>query len=178
MFFPINCVRNKTKQSDQILSFNFLKINLFIYLFLAVLSLRCFARAFSGYCELGLLFIAVPGLLTAVVLLLQSTDSRRAGPGIAARGLQSVRLISCSAPAQLFHGMWNLPRSGVESMSSALAGSFLFTAPPGKSHLVIFDVRFNSQFQLEMYIIQKNIRLWWYDITQVPTRLFLSHICK
>ena len=30
-----------------------------IYLFMAMLGLRCFARAFSSCCEWGLLFVAV-----------------------------------------------------------------------------------------------------------------------
>ena len=49
-------------------SFFFL-INLFIYLFLAVLGLRCCARAFSSCSERGLLFIEVCGLLIAVASL-------------------------------------------------------------------------------------------------------------
>ena len=46
----------------------FLKIY-FIYLFLAVLGLRCCAWAFSSCGERGLLFIAVRGLLIAVASL-------------------------------------------------------------------------------------------------------------
>ena len=38
----------------------------FIYLLLAVLGLRCRARAFSSCSEQGLLFVAVRRLLTAV----------------------------------------------------------------------------------------------------------------
>ena len=41
----------------------------FIYLFLAVLGLRCCAWAFSSCGEQGLLFIAVRGLLIAVASL-------------------------------------------------------------------------------------------------------------
>ena len=41
----------------------------FIYLFLAVLGLRCCARAFSNCSEQGLLFVAVHGLLIAVASL-------------------------------------------------------------------------------------------------------------
>ena len=41
----------------------------FIYLFLAVLGLRCCARAFSSCGERGLLFVAVRGLLMAVASL-------------------------------------------------------------------------------------------------------------
>ena len=42
---------------------------LFIYLFLAVLGLRCCARAFSSCGEQGLPFVAVSGLLNAVASL-------------------------------------------------------------------------------------------------------------
>ena len=41
-------------------------VYLFIYLFLAVLGLRCCARAFSSCGEQGLLFAVVRGLLIAV----------------------------------------------------------------------------------------------------------------
>ena len=40
-----------------------------IYLFLAALGLRCFARAFSSGGEQGLLFLAAFRLLTAVAFL-------------------------------------------------------------------------------------------------------------
>ena len=46
--------------------FYFLKL---IFLFLAVLGLRCCVRAFSSYGERGLLFVAVHGLLIAVASL-------------------------------------------------------------------------------------------------------------
>ena len=44
-------------------------INLFIYLFLAVLGLHCCVRAFSSCGERGLLFVAVCGLLIVVASL-------------------------------------------------------------------------------------------------------------
>ena len=44
-------------------------INLFIYLFLAALGLRCCVRAFSSCSECGLLFVAVSGILIAVASL-------------------------------------------------------------------------------------------------------------
>ena len=47
----------------------FFKINLFIYLFLAALGLRCCAWAFSGCGERGLLFVAVHVLLIVVASL-------------------------------------------------------------------------------------------------------------
>ena len=49
--------------------FYFLKFIYFIYLFLAVLGLRCCARAVSSCGERGLLFAAVHGLLIAVASL-------------------------------------------------------------------------------------------------------------
>ena len=49
--------------------FLFSFFNIFIYLFLAALGLRCCTRAFSSCGEQGLLFIAVRGLLIAVASL-------------------------------------------------------------------------------------------------------------
>ena len=49
--------------------YEFLKFIYFIYLFLAVLGLRCCVRAFSSCSEWGLLFVAVRGLLIAVASL-------------------------------------------------------------------------------------------------------------
>ena len=42
------------------------------------------------------------------------------------------RLSSCGTQAQLFCGMWDLPRPGLEPVFPALAGGFLTTVPPGK----------------------------------------------
>ena len=47
----------------------FFNIHLFIYLFLAALGLRCWARAFSSCIERGLLSVAVHGLLIVVASL-------------------------------------------------------------------------------------------------------------
>ena len=47
----------------------FFFFNLFIYLFLAVLGLRCCVRAFSSCSERGLLFLAVHRPLIAVASL-------------------------------------------------------------------------------------------------------------
>ena len=71
----------------------------FIYLFLAVLGLRCCKWAFSSRGELGLLFIAVLGLLIVVASLV-------AEHGLQAHGLHQLqhtgsvvaaRRLSCSA---------------------------------------------------------------------------------
>ena len=57
--------------TPKVLLFFFFFFNKFIFylLFLAVLGLRCYARGFSSCGELGLLFVAVRGLLIAVVSL-------------------------------------------------------------------------------------------------------------
>ena len=61
-------------------------------------------------------------LLRCVGFSLQSMGSRCAG------------FSSCGTRAQLLHGMWDLPRPGIEPESPALAGRFLTTAPPGRTH--------------------------------------------
>ena len=77
---------------------------------------------------------------------------------VAARGLSSCglralerRLSSCGARPQLLHGMWDLPRSGIEPVSPALAGELLTTVPPGKS-LDIF-----LSFKI-LYVIQRTLK--------------------
>ena len=55
-------------------------------------------------------------------------------------GLRALehRLSSCGVHAQLLRGMWDLPGSGLETMSPALADGFPTTAPPGKSRYLTF----------------------------------------
>ena len=91
-----------------------------------MLSLRFCVRAFSSCGKRGPLFIAVCGPLTIAASL------------VAEYRLQTRRLSSCSSRAQLLHGMWDLPRPGLEPVSPALAGGFSTTAPPGKPNLQIF----------------------------------------
>ena len=87
---------------------------------MAVLGLRFCARAFSSCGKWGPLFIVVRGpLIIAASLVVEHR-------------LQTRRLSSCGSRAQLLHGMWDLPRPGLEPVSPALAGRFSTTAPPGK----------------------------------------------
>ena len=95
----------------------FLKIYL---LFMAVLGLRFCARAFSSCGKRGPLLIVVRGPLIIAASL------------VAEHRLQTRRLSSCGSRAQPLHGMWDLPRPGLEPLSPALAGRFSTTAPPGK----------------------------------------------
>ena len=105
-------------------------IVLFCFLFLAVLGLRFCVRAFSSCGKWGPLFIAVRGPLTVVASL------------VAEHRLQTRRLSNCGSRGQLLHGMWDLPRPGLEPVSPALAGRFSTTAPPGKPLHCCFDLQF------------------------------------
>ena len=105
----------------------FLIIYLFIYLFMAVLGLRCCARAFSSCGKRGPLFIAVRGPLTIAASL------------VAEHRLQTRRLSSCGSRAYLLHDMWDLPRPGLEPVSPALAGRFSTAAPPGKPQAAFIE---------------------------------------
>ena len=113
-------------QVDSFFFFNFnyaclyFFINLFIYLFLAVLGPRFCARAFSSCGERGPLFIAVRGPLTV------------AASPVAEHRLQKRRLSSCGSWAQPLRGMWDLPGPGHEPVSPELAVRFPTTAPTGK----------------------------------------------
>ena len=93
---------------------------------MAVLGLRFCVRAFSSCGKWGPFFIAVRGPLIIVASL------------VAEHGLQTRRLSNCGSRAQLLRGMWDLPRPGLEPVSSALAGRFSTTAPPGKPCSVPF----------------------------------------
>ena len=114
----------------------FFKISpFFLYLFilfLAVLGLGFCARAFSSCSKRGLLFIAVRGPLAIAASL------------VAEHRLQTRRLSSCGARAQLLRGMWDLPRPGLKPVSPALAGRFSTTAPPGKPYMGVFMLDFIS----------------------------------
>ena len=54
------------------------------------------------------------------------------------------RLSSCGALAQLLRSMWDTPGPGRKPMSSALAGEFFTTEPPGKPLSLSFEIPFFS----------------------------------
>ena len=93
---------------------------------MAVLGLRFCTRAFSSCGKREQLFIVVRGPLIIVASL------------VAEHRLQTRRLSNCGSRAQLLHGMWDLPRPGLEPVSPALAGRLSTTAPPGKPPPISF----------------------------------------
>ena len=94
-------------------------IYLFIYLWLCWVFVFC-ARAFSSCGKRGPLFITVCRPLTIAASL------------VAEHRLQTRMLSNYGSRAQLLHGMWDLPRPGLEPMFPALTGRLSTTAPPGK----------------------------------------------
>ena len=106
----------------------------------------CFcARAFSSCGKWGPLFIAVCGPFPITASL------------VAAHRLQTRRLSSCGSRAQLLHGMWDLPRPGLEPVSPALAGRFSTTAPPGKPQHIPFQWQLSPELLASPYLYKNKI---------------------
>ena len=82
---------------------------------------------------------------------LRCADFVPEAPGLSSCGSQALehRLSSCGTRAELFHGMWDLPGSGIDPMSLALTGEFFNAEPPGKPSLllVLLDDFVRSPFQ-------------------------------
>ena len=117
----------------------------------------------SGGYSLGM----VCGLLIEVASLvaehgLQSTrTSVVVALGFSSHGSRALehRLRGCSTWAELLLEMWDLPRSGAETVSSALA-DVLFTAePPGKPLIVFFFLSF--RLLINQCKLQHNTLTWF-----------------
>ena len=119
------------------------------------------------------------------LLLLRSTGSRCAGfsscgaqasvvvaCGLGSCGLWALEcsLSSCGTRAYLLHGMKNLPRPGLEPVSTALAGGFLTTAPPGKP-CNIFLLRTNH-FKLCSGVVIMDVRKYQQSLTDKSFQVF------
>ena len=88
-------------------------------------TLRCGTQ--TSYCS---------GFSCCRAQVLDIWASVAAAPGLSSCSLWAVDGgLSRVEKASLLHSMWNLPRSGIELVSLALAGEFLTTSPPGKSCL-------------------------------------------
>ena len=107
-----------------------------------MLGLRFCGRAFSSCGKWGPLLIAVRRPLTIAASL--AVEHR----------LQTRRLSSCGSRAQPLHGMWDLPRPGLEPVSPALTGRFSTTVPPGKPlPCVFFIIGYTKQQGQNKYCI-------------------------
>ena len=98
-------------------------------------------------CEIYFIwFLAALGTLAAMHRLSQVVVSRgyhRCGAqaperaAFSSRGSQALeRRLSCSAGTEA-----HLPGPGIEPVSPALAGGFLTTRPPGKSHIFFYELK-------------------------------------
>ena len=80
----------------------------------------------------------------------------------------STWLSSCGAWAQLLHGMWDLPRPGIELVPFALQGGFLTTGPPGKPQGSIFKGKVREGYgricdRLEHnYVVNGQVTGWYH----------------
>ena len=109
------------------------------FLFLIVAGSSLLHELFSSCCELGLLSSCSAQASYCSVFccsawaLGRSASATEAG-GLSSCGSQAVRIGAsrCGTWALLLLGMQNLPRSGIEPVSPALAGSFFTTEPPEK----------------------------------------------
>ena len=110
----------------------------FVCLFMAVLALRCWARAFSSCRKQGPLSRRDPQASHCSGFSRCGVRARgHVGSAAAARALARW-LSSCDEPAQSSCGIWDLPRPGVEPMSPVLAGGLFTTEPAGKPNICIF----------------------------------------
>ena len=114
----------------------FLCFQRFIYRVLASLGLRCFAWAFSGCSGPGPALRCVP------------PASHCRGPSCCRRGLWAWAAVlaarglsSCGAWAWLLRTTWDLPRSGIKSVTPALSGGILSAASPGKPYPLFLNKR-------------------------------------
>ena len=136
-FFFKGQYSNTSKRSQFFVFFlNFGFVCLFVCLFMALLGLHFYARAFSSCGKWGPLFIAVRGPLIIAASL------------VAEHRLQTRRLSYCGSRAQLLRGMWDPARPGLEPVSPALAGRLSTTAPPGKPQVCGLNMM-RTQFKKE-----------------------------
>ena len=115
---------------------------IFLNLILAVLGLRCCAWAFLQLRRVGATLCcgawSYCGGFSCGAWALGTWASVLVAHGLNSCGPRALehRLSSCGVRAQLLCSMWDLPGSGLEPVSPALAGGFLTTVPPGKSWLI------------------------------------------
>ena len=79
------------------------------------------------------------------------------GPVVVAPRLQSTgSIVVAGAWPQLVHGMWDLPGSGIEPMSPALAGGFFTSQSPGKP--------LNGHLLKKIYLTALSLRCGTWDL--------------
>ena len=111
--------------------FLFVKIN-FIYLFLAVLGLRCCMGFSLVAASRGYSLVTVCGLLIVVAFLVVEHTLSAHGLQCCSSGVLEPRLNSCGELGVVAPQYGDLPRPEIEPGSLTLAGGFFATEPLGK----------------------------------------------
>ena len=139
---------------------------LLLFLFLLFITLVLFSSYFFLnfkkifylfiYFWLCWVFVSVRGLSLVAASgdhsSLQCTGLSLSWPLVAEHRLQTCRLSSCGSRAQLRHGMWDLPRPGLEPVSPALAGTLSTTVPAGKPLIFLF-LNNENNFQIIIFLL-------------------------
>ena len=119
-------VQGTLKNTLMFFTLKVIVINLyFYYLLTPVLGLCCCVQAFSSCSDEGATFYC------------GARAPHFSGFSYCGTQALALGLSTCGPQAELLHGMWNLPKTGIKSMSPALPGGFLSTVPPGKYHLYV-----------------------------------------
>ena len=117
----------------------FLLIKKIYLLFLAALGLCC-SEGFSLVAASGGYSRVVQASRCSGFFCCEAWALGRAGFSSCSSLALEYRLGDCGAWAQLLCSLWDLPGSGIEPVSSALAGGFFTTEPPGKPWCVLLTL--------------------------------------
>ena len=162
-----------------------------MYLFilcLAPLGLQCRMGLYLVAASGGYSLAAVCGLLVVIASLCNGFSCCRAQAlGCAGFSSWSSRALehrhSSCAQSKLLQGMWDLPRSGIEPVSPALAGGFFTTVPPGKSESPTFTTDWLHVWKpwhckAEQLLVQGHVRREkrsWNNSTVRLTDIYSGH---
>ena len=97
-----------------------------------MLGLRCCVGFSLVVVSGGYSVVVVCGLLSGGFFCCEARALEHVGFSNCVSQALEHRLNSCGSRAELPHGMWDLPGSGTESISPALAGGFFTNEPSGK----------------------------------------------
>ena len=146
MLFWFVIFKNIKRKFSKELSINFIYDT---YLFLAVLSLPCCTKAFSGcskqrlFSSCGVWASHCSGFSCGTPAL-SSWASVTAAHGLSSCIPQALEcgLSSCGTKALVACSMWHLSRPRIKPVYPALAGRFLSTVLPGKSFIILIKYPF------------------------------------
>ena len=147
------------------IKYNFFKLFFFFWLSWVFVALHELSLVVANWCYSSLRWLGcslwrlLPG-----AQVLGALASGVAVQGLSNCGLGALEggLSVCSPQTQLLCGMWNFPRSEIETRTPALAGGFLSTAPPGMSLKYNFSTKFPVYVQISSVVLCSKflIQIW------------------